>query len=139
MKIKTNRNNSIEGDFLNALDRLKAGKPLNKDLCALAKAGGLRITVSSVAKEAGRSRTLIGHAKCEYPHVRDKILAVRNGDGEPTRLQDILARKRQETTQLKREMQNLISYCASLVIRAAQLEEEKERLDRRLNRQLRDG
>jgi len=117
-----------------ALDRLKAGKPENKDLLALVKEGKLRISVSTVAQEAGRSRTLIGHAKCQYPHVRDKILSMRHGEGEPTRLQDVLPNKRQETTRLKREAQNLASHCAALIVRAAQLQEKNEELERQVKR-----
>lgn len=131
---KDPRGDAIEQELLAALDRLKAGKPKNKDLLALVKEGKLRISVSTVAQEAGRSRTLIGHAKCQYPHVRDKILSMRHGEGEPTRLQDVLANKRQETTRLKREVQNLVSHCAALIVRAAQLQEKNEELERQVKR-----
>ena len=131
---KDPRGDAIEQELLAALDRLKAGKPKNKDLLLLAKEGKLRISVSTVAQEAGRSRTLIGHAKCQYPHVRDKILAMRHGKGEPTRLQDVLANKRQETARLKREVQNLASHCAALIVRAAQLQERNEELERQVKR-----
>lgn len=131
---KDPRGDAIEQELLAALDRLKAGKPKNKDLLALAKEGKLRISVSTVAQEAGRSRTLIGHAKCQYPHVRDKILSMRHGEGEPTRLQDVLANKRQETAKLKREVQNIASHCAALIVRAAQLQERYEELERQVKR-----
>lgn len=131
---KDPKRDGIEQDLLAALDRLKAGKPKNKDLLVLAKQGKLRISVSTVALEAGRSRTLIGHAKCQYPHVRDKVLAMRHGEGEPTRLQDVLANKRHETTRLKREMQNLASHCAALIVRAAQMQEKNDELERRVKR-----
>jgi hypothetical protein len=133
-KAKDPRGDAIEQEFLAALDRLKAGKPKNKELLALSKEGKLRISVSTVSQEAGRSRTLIGHAQCQYPHVRDKILAMRHGEGEPTRLQDVLSNKRQETAKLKRELQNLASHCAALIVRAAQLQERNEELERQVKR-----
>ncbi len=47
---KDPRGDAIEQELLAALDRLKAGKPKNKDLLLLAKEGKLRISVSTVAQ-----------------------------------------------------------------------------------------
>lgn len=62
----------IEEDFQKALERLEKGKPTNPQLLHLMRAGGLRINITSVAKEAGHSRRLIYHYKelIETIHVR---------------------------------------------------------------------
>jgi len=133
-KTNSSRGDSIELELLAALDRLKAGVPKNRKLLILAKQNALKVNVTTVAQEAGRSRTLIGHSNCPYPHVRNRILAMRRGQGEPTRLQDVLANKRQETVRLKRDVQNLASHCAVLIVRAAQLQEKSEQLGRQVNR-----
>src|SRR5688572_10980510 len=49
----------IEEDFRKALERLENGQPTNPQLLHLVRAGRLRISVTSVAKEAGHSRRLI--------------------------------------------------------------------------------
>ena len=64
----------IELDFLSALERLTQGTPKHRDLKKAAAAGRLKVNISSVAKEAGRSRTLIGIEACRYPHVRAQVL-----------------------------------------------------------------
>src|SRR5687767_5776403 len=63
-------------DLRDALARLKSGKPLHPQLRKLAAEGRLRINVSTVAKEANRSRTLIALEKCRYPRIRAEILAL---------------------------------------------------------------
>lgn len=64
-----------EKALMQALQRLMAGKPRHDINIALAADGRLRITPSSVAREAGRSRTNIGSEECPYPHVREAVLA----------------------------------------------------------------
>jgi hypothetical protein len=58
---------------LNALTRLKEGKPLHPDLKRRSTSGKLIINPVTVALEAGRSRTLIGGEGCRYPHIRELI------------------------------------------------------------------
>lgn len=69
----------IEQDFLEALHRLLEGKPQNKSLKENAKAGKLKINVLSVAREAGRSRTLIALEDCRYPKVREAVKLAQGG------------------------------------------------------------
>lgn len=65
----------IEQDFLAAIKRLEEGHPRSKELKKRAALGILKINVSTVAIEAGRSRTLIAlDDKCRYPRVRALIL-----------------------------------------------------------------
>lgn len=124
----------VEKDFLSALERLQAGKPRDRELHDAAKAGKLRISVTTVAKEAGHSRTLIGHKGCKYPAVRDRIVALKTDPANPTRLQDIVAARRQDVARLSRELKLSQSQVAALVVRNLHLEQEVARLTRATNR-----
>ena len=63
----------IEQDFMDAIGRLREGKPRNKLLKARVAKGILKVNTSTVALEAGHSRTLIGKKICRYPRVRFDI------------------------------------------------------------------
>lgn len=73
MRKKSGATDSIEQDFVDALQRLLDGKPNCKVLKASLKIGKLKINASNVALEAGHSRTLIGMDGCRYPAVREAI------------------------------------------------------------------
>jgi hypothetical protein len=73
----------IEQDFLLALQRLVEGKPLNKTLKESASRGKLKINFLSVAREAGRSRTLIALEDCRYPKVREAVKLAQGGKKAP--------------------------------------------------------
>lgn len=74
----------IEQDFLKAIQRLQAGEPANKALKIRKNRGSLKFNVSSVALEAGRSRTLIATEKnCRYPRVRELIRQFKAGRTSP--------------------------------------------------------
>jgi hypothetical protein len=64
----------VERDLSEALQRLKVGTPTNPDLVRKSRRGVLRINPTTVAKEAGHSRTLISHERCAYPDIRAEIL-----------------------------------------------------------------
>lgn len=68
-------NDQVRKDFFAALARLRSGIPRHPDNVLALNAGKLKITPSSVAVEAGRSRTLIGMEGCKYPDVRREVLA----------------------------------------------------------------
>ena len=69
------KRSDTEVAFMQALNRIKTGLPWHDRNVALAKRGGLRVTIATVAREAGRSRTLIGSENCRYPKVREAVLA----------------------------------------------------------------
>lgn len=71
-----------EQAFMRALRRLISGNPRHDQNVKLAKCGRLRVTVATVAREAGRSRTLIGSDGCRYPKVREAVLAAMDGRNE---------------------------------------------------------
>lgn len=64
---------AIEQDFMDAISRLRDGKPRNKDLRAKASKGTLKVNKVTVALEADHSRTLISKKDCRYPRVRQEI------------------------------------------------------------------
>lgn len=127
---------AVEQDFIDALHRLKVGKPNNKALKQSVKLNTLKITITTVSLEAGHSRTLIGHKSCKYPSVRNQILALREDREVPTRLQEIISRKREETAELKRLLALAQSENAALRIRMATLEEKLKRKSREVQRLL---
>ncbi|WP_416065912.1 hypothetical protein ACK9YZ_05410 [Rhizobium sp. ZK1] len=80
----THEKRDVAKDFMDALYRLRAGVPL---VIKLPKKGGpIPISISAVAREAQRSRTLIGTEDCAYPKVRKAVL--RAMGREETDLQD---------------------------------------------------
>lgn len=114
----------IEQHFMDAFVRLQAGKPKDKSLQTAAKRGTLRITVTSVAKEAGHSRTLIGHKRCKYPNVRDRVMALRSDPDTPTRMQDIVTKRREEAVKLRRQLALAQTQNATLLARIQVLSDE---------------
>jgi hypothetical protein len=62
-------------DLRAALGRLRRGHPAHPDHVKARREGRLRISVAAVAKEANRSRTLIGGEGCAYPEIRREVLA----------------------------------------------------------------
>lgn len=65
-------------DLEAAFARLVIGEPANPKLKNAAEAGRLRVNIVTVALEAGRSRTLIGHDNCPFPDLRRRILELKN-------------------------------------------------------------
>lgn len=118
----------VEQTLLDALDRLKSGKPNNPDLVKRAKRGTLKISVATVAQEAGRSRTLISHDKCAYPAVRTAILALKAPrDAEPTSLAEVNRRLRLENAELRRTVKLARDSMAAMALRMSRVVKEAER------------
>lgn len=96
----------IERDFIDALNRLKDGKPKNKkNRAVLEKKGVVRINASTVALEAGRSRTYIGMDSCRYPRVRSLVEAAKEQKGSlPTTHTELINRLRADKVELTRRL-----------------------------------
>lgn len=75
---------AIERDFIEAIERLENGNPRNPKLKSAVAHGKLRISISAVAREAGRSRTLIALEACRYPGVRARVLGHVSAPANPT-------------------------------------------------------
>lgn len=116
--------NQAERDFSEALERLERGTPRHQRLKALAAKGALRVTVSSVALEAGRSRTLIGTADCAYPEIRNRILAGRQPNAQHRTQDDIIARLRLDNQALRTENARIATQLADAVAAAWRLKKE---------------
>jgi PHP family Zn ribbon phosphoesterase len=65
--------------LMQALRRVEANRPTEDRNITAAKKGKLRVTIATVAREANRSRTLIGSGNCPYPDVRKAILDIIGG------------------------------------------------------------
>ncbi|WP_157616938.1 hypothetical protein [Rhodanobacter sp. Soil772] len=67
---------SVEGQFEAALQRLLAGTPRSPRLATLAQKRKIRVSFAVIAEEAGHSRTLIGFDGCQYQKFREKVKAI---------------------------------------------------------------
>jgi hypothetical protein len=138
----------MEKRFLDAIDRLKEGKPLCPELQKKAKAGKLRVDVSAAALEAGGpdemggwrglSRTLIGHVNCRYPKVREEIRKGKEGEPGEYDLKNVNSKLRERNRQLERINKQILSTCAAMRMRMNKLEsavkKEIEELQREQHR-----
>lgn len=106
----------VEQELMDALGRLQEGKPQNAGLVRKAKLGTLKINASTVSTEAGRSRTLIGHDKCQYPRVRAAILALQHPIMEPRSAEDVIRRLREENVLLRKKIRARDTENAKLIL-----------------------
>lgn len=115
-------------DFVDALERLKDGSKIrNRELRRRAASGKLRINISTVALEAGHSRTLIATEDSHLLAVRQQIIAVRTGlgnQGQKTRsieyVRGALRDEKVRSSLLASENLALLRKCKSLELRVAQ-------------------
>lgn len=135
MNHERNAMTSAEKDFQAAIRRLLAKKPKHPELVAALEAGRLRISISSVAKEAGRARTLISHAQCDLPEIRNLVLSLMNSPAdrkssvqtitdlrrEVSSLKEQLAMARSENVALLRRMERIDSYARKAIQQAERL------------------
>lgn len=139
----------MEKRFLDAIERLRQGKPLCPQLQKKAKAGKLRFgDVSAVALEAGGpdenggwrglSRTLIGHDNCRYPKVREEVRKGKEGEPGEYDLKNVNSKLRERNRQLEKMNKQLVSTCAAMRVRMNKLEsavkEQIEKLKREQHR-----
>ena len=132
----------IEQDFMDAVDRLKANLPVHpKNRELLKKRGSVPISISSVAREAGRARGLIAGADSRYQRVRNLILAESGEVGvEPGNRNDVIADLRAQVAELRGEVRHAREHAAyHLKMRAEaenrldELRGRYDRLSRRVN------
>lgn len=119
--------NRTEQELLDALERIENGAPKDPALIKRSKRGALRVTISTVAQEAGFSRTLISHDRCAYPKVRAKILALRAPSAEPMSLAEINRRLRQDNAELRRSVKLARDSMAAMALRMNRVVKEAER------------
>ena len=124
----------IEQDFLNAIDRLEVGAPLNPALAKRAKLGTLKVNVSAAAQEAGHSRTLIGHDGCKYPRVRARVIGLKVPVTETQTAENVIRRLREENAELRKKLALRDTENAVLIRRLRQLETTTQREIRKAKR-----
>jgi hypothetical protein len=116
-----------EKALFDALQRLKDGKPEHPDLLKKARLKTLRINPSTVAKEAGRARTLIGYDGCAYPKVRVAILAHKIPTAPTTRFEDVNRKLREDNAILRQSVKTAMDRVAAMVRRLDTVEREAKR------------
>jgi len=120
-----------EQAFMDALDRLLHGVPTNRGLAIEAKAGRLKITKVTVAKEAGHSRTkLYG-----YPRVLERVEAL--GGKPASRAHDVITSLRAENAALKQQKHQATDAAAAMLLRMRELERQAVRDMNRVKREAR--
>ena len=117
----------VEHELMEALQRLVDRRPQDPDLAQKAQRGTLKINISSVAKEAGRSRTLVSHGCCAYPQVRAAILNYRNPPNQATSMAEINRRLRSENAELRRSIKLAREAMAAMVRRMERIKNEADR------------
>lgn len=116
--------NRVERDFMEALERLERGIPRQPRLRTLLSKGALRVSISSVALEAGRSRTLIGTADCAYPAIRKRIMDGQRLPAQRRTQDDIIAQLRRDNHTLRAENARIATQLADAVAAAWRLKKE---------------
>ena len=126
-----------EADYLSALERLKHQEPRNKELSLRASLGKpIKITPSTVAKEAGKSRNPL---YTNFRHILNSIEETRNNIATGTsgnRPSGLLKHLREQVSELKREKALLATQLAELSIDRDDLTKQLES-ERRIVLQLR--
>lgn len=117
----------VERELMDALQRLVESRPANPDLARKAQRGTLKISVSTVAKEAGRSRTLISHDRCAYPQVRAAILNYVDPPTQATSMAEINRRLHNENAELRRSIKLAREAMAAMVRRMERVKYEADR------------
>lgn len=116
----------MESLLFEALQRVREGKPQNQALAELARRRKLRVSVSSVAQEAGVSRTLIGYEGCRYPAVRTAILGVKPPTKNKRDLRTANANLRVNNQILEERLNLALAEQAAMLNRMRQMEAEYE-------------
>lgn len=122
--------------LMEALRRVTSGKPRDHRNIARAAKGRLRVTVASVAQEAGVSRTLIGSEKCAYPEVRKAVLDAMGGSNEPGKRRpssaDLVNNLRKDKATLDRHVKVLATRLHDAFLHIVELRKECKRLESEL-------
>jgi hypothetical protein len=129
----------VEQELLDALERLKQGRPNDPILARKAKLGILRINATTVAKEARRARTLISHDACAYPRVRAAIIAFAVPVAESKTLADVNRRLREDNVELRRAVKIARAEAAAMLLRMERLAKDANREVKAVQRRERRG
>lgn len=103
----------VRRDFFDALERISSGNVINSDLRKLLDQGKLKVNVSNVAKEAGRSRTLIAQKGTKYSDIREAIIGASKAKGHQREPMGEAKAKNEATKQELRRLKQQVHLLAS--------------------------
>lgn len=111
---RTNSPDRIKQDFLDAIERLKNGRPQHPELRdKVGRGKTVKINILTVSKEAGRARGLIGKENCRYPEVRQLVLMEADASGiAPKSRDDVIKRLRVEIAELRAQLSHAEAHAA---------------------------
>jgi hypothetical protein len=111
---RTKSRDRIEQDFVDAIERLKAGRPQNTQLRERVNKGkAVKINIATVAQEAGRARGLIARESCRYPEIRQLVL-IEAGAAEviPKTRDDVIKKLRADVAELRVQLSQAEAHAA---------------------------
>lgn len=111
---RTKSREQIEQDFLDAIERLKAGRPQNPKLREKVRKGtAVKINISTVALEADHARGLIAREDCRYPEIRQFVLMEAGApDVMPRSRDDVIKKLRAEVADLRVQLSQAQAHAA---------------------------
>lgn len=113
-------------DLEAAFARLVIGEPATPKLRKAAEAGRLRVNIATVALEAGRSRTLIGHDNCPFPDLRRRILELKNEGPTARHARHALKVANRRVAELTKQLAERDSIQAALVLDRERMRRDAE-------------
>jgi hypothetical protein len=119
--------------IMQALRRVISGKPRHHTNVERAKRGKLRLTVSSVADEAGVSRSLIGSKNCVYKEEREAVLEAMGKGGNTGKKQpssaDLVMNLRRDKRELDTHVRVLATRLHDAFLEKLELQKEYRKLE----------
>lgn len=112
----------VERDLLAAIDRLEQGQPTHPELKKRARQGKLKLNKSTVALEAGHSRTMVYAFRTVTARMVEADAPLRAS--ETVHAQDVITRLRQDNARLRQDKHAALSQLAAMALRMQQLVKE---------------
>ena len=119
--------------IMQALRRVISGRPRHHTNIERARKGRLRVTVSSVAAEAGVSRSLIGSKNSAYKGEREAVLEAMGKSGETgkkhTSSADLVTNLRRDKQELNTHVRVLATRVHDAFLEKLELEKKYRKLE----------
>lgn len=118
--MRTDSLDVVRSDVNAAIDRLLNGSPSHSKLIESALAGKLKINVSTVALESGRSRTYFGYKNCLLPEERRRILELQTSPAQLVAHKELIRNLRAQIAELERSIKVKDTALAAMIVASAQ-------------------
>lgn len=131
LRTKARSSDHIKRDFLDAIERIRSGRPQNPELRGRIQRGKtVELNVSTVALEAGRARTLIARANSAYPDVRNLIL-LESGEikGPPRSMEEVISSLRGQLAATKSQLSTMTEHAQEHFLKRREAEEKATDLE----------